>query len=97
MAGELDPWSSDLTAGMSELGVQSGLRLHRVETRGYTTVTWERRLGLVYVKMLEAAGTGIGGTGIEGSVGWYLVARVGDKAPVGVGTGQTGRIVVLMG
>ena len=44
------------------------------------------------MKMLEA-----GGTGKEGSVGWYLVARVGDKAPVGVLTGQTGQIVVLVG
>ena len=39
MAGELDPWGSDLTAGMSELAVQSGLRLHWVETRVYTPVT----------------------------------------------------------
>ena len=63
-----------------------------METRGYTAVTWERRSSPVYVKMLKA-----GGNGKEGSVGWYLVARVGDKAPVGVETGQTGRIAVLVG
>ena len=100
MAGELDPSGSGLTSAKSELEVPSGLRSPRSSTLGYAPVTWERRFGLVYVKVLVA-----GETGGKGRAGLYPAAgvrslAVGDKDPipaVGIGRAQMSRIVVLVG
>jgi hypothetical protein len=101
MTGEVDLSGSDLTAAKSVSGVPSGLRTQRARTQGCAPVTWERRFGLVYVKVLEA-----GGTGGEGRAGrLYLAASVGssvvgDKDPipaVGTGTVQATRIAWLVG